>query len=60
MLLFSDLVFQHYGRTALHAAAEGGHPAVVEQLLQEKADVNAAAHGGRLHYRRQQKEGIEK
>ncbi|CZR65994.1 uncharacterized protein PAC_15894 [Phialocephala subalpina] len=31
------------GRTALQAAAEGGHLAVVERLLQERADVNAAA-----------------
>jgi ankyrin repeat protein len=31
------------GRTALQAAAEGGHLAVVERLLQEKADINAAA-----------------
>ena len=30
------------GRTALEAAAEGGHLAVVGRLLQEKADVNAA------------------
>ena len=32
-----------WGRTALQAAAEGGHLAVVERLLQEKADVNAPA-----------------
>ncbi|KAI9658885.1 MAG: hypothetical protein M1821_001845, partial [Bathelium mastoideum] len=31
------------GRTALQAAAEGGHLAIVERLLQENADVNAAA-----------------
>ena len=31
------------GRTALQAAAEGGHLDVVERLLQKKADVNAAA-----------------
>lgn len=31
------------GRTALQAAAEGGHLAVVERLLQAKAEVNAAA-----------------
>lgn len=30
-----------YGRTAIQAAAGGGHSAVVERLLQEKADVNA-------------------
>jgi len=30
------------GKTALQAAAEGGHLAVVERLLQEKANVNAA------------------
>jgi ankyrin repeat protein len=30
-----------YGRTALQAAAEGGHLAVVERLIQEKADINA-------------------
>jgi ankyrin repeat protein len=36
------------GRTALQAAARGGHLAIVERLLQEKADVNAvAAYGGR-------------
>ena len=37
------------GRTALQAAAEGGHLAVVERLLQEGADVNAPASdtGGR-------------
>ncbi|KAF7508070.1 hypothetical protein GJ744_009652 [Endocarpon pusillum] len=33
-------------RTALQAAAEGGHLAVVERLIQEKADVNAAAGDG--------------
>ena len=33
------------GRTALQAAAEGGHLAVVERLLQWNADVNAAAAG---------------
>ncbi|KAF2192450.1 hypothetical protein K469DRAFT_745887 [Zopfia rhizophila CBS 207.26] len=40
---------KHSGRTALQAAAEGGHLAIVERLLQEKADVNAAAakHSGR-------------
>ncbi|OCK73532.1 hypothetical protein K432DRAFT_232652, partial [Lepidopterella palustris CBS 459.81] len=34
---------------ALQAAAEGGHLAVVERLLLEKAEVNAAAgeHNGR-------------
>jgi ankyrin repeat protein len=31
------------GQTALQAAAGGGHLAVVERLLREKADVNAAA-----------------
>jgi hypothetical protein len=31
------------GRTALRAAAGGGHIAVVERLLKEKADANAAA-----------------
>ena len=31
------------GRTALQAAAEGGHLNVVERLLQEKADFNTAA-----------------
>ena len=30
------------GRTALQAAAGGGHLAVVERLLAAKADVNAA------------------
>ena len=34
-----------FGRTALQAAAESGHLAVVKLLLQEKADVNAAAAG---------------
>jgi ankyrin repeat protein len=28
-------------RTALQAAAEGGHLAIVEWLIQEKADINA-------------------
>ena len=37
LLLFPD------GRMALQAAVEGGHLAVVERLLQQKADVNAAA-----------------
>ena len=32
-------------RTALQAAAEGGHLAVVERLLQQKADFNVAAAG---------------
>ena len=36
------LLLRYDGRTALQAAAEGGHLAVVERLLQEKADVNAA------------------
>jgi ankyrin repeat protein len=31
------------GKTVLQAAAGGGHLAVVERLLQEKADVNTAA-----------------
>ena len=31
------------GRTALQAAAEGGHLAIVERLVQEKADVSAPA-----------------
>ena len=35
------------GRTALQAAAEGGHRAVVERLLQQKADVNAHGYNGR-------------
>ena len=35
------------GQTMLQAAAGGGHLAVVERLLQEKADVNTAA----AHYR---------
>jgi ankyrin repeat protein len=35
--------FKRSGRTALQAAAEGGHLAVVERLIQQKADVNAAA-----------------
>ena len=36
------------GRTALQAAAGGGHLDVVERLLAAGADVNAAAaHGGR-------------
>ena len=35
------------GRTALQAAAGGGHLAVVERLLQEKADINAAFFYGR-------------
>jgi ankyrin repeat protein len=34
------------GRTPLLWAAEGGHLAVVERLLQEKAEVNAAASAG--------------
>ena len=33
------------GRTALQAAAEGGHLEVVQRLLDAKADVNAAAAG---------------
>ncbi|KAH8699429.1 hypothetical protein GQ44DRAFT_779006 [Phaeosphaeriaceae sp. PMI808] len=35
------------GRTALQAAVGGGHLAVVERLLEEKANVNAAAAGAR-------------
>ena len=36
------------GRTALQAAAEGGHLEVVDRLLAAKAEVNAAAgYGGR-------------
>jgi ankyrin repeat protein len=38
----------HSGRTALQAAAEGGHQAIVEKLLAVGADVNAASkHRGR-------------
>jgi ankyrin repeat protein len=36
----------NFGRTALQAAAEGGHLAIVERLLQEKADVNATGYYG--------------
>ena len=45
------------GRTALQAAAEGGHLAVVERLLQEKADVNAAPARYReeQHFRQRQR-----
>ena len=35
------------GRTALQAAAEGGYLDVVERLLREKANVNAARSDGR-------------
>jgi ankyrin repeat protein len=35
-----------YGRTALQAAAEGGHLEVVERLLTANANVNAAAAAG--------------
>ena len=31
-----------YGRTALQAAAERGHPEIVNELLAANADVNAA------------------
>jgi ankyrin repeat protein len=34
-----------HGRTALQAAAEGGHIDVVNRLLTAKAEVNAAAAG---------------
>jgi ankyrin repeat protein len=40
---FKDTV----GRTAIQLAAEKGHLAVVERLLQENADVNAREDGGR-------------
>ncbi len=36
----------HGGRTALQAAAEGGHLKVIERLLTANANVNAAAAGG--------------
>ena len=39
----SMLLLLYNGRTALQAAAEGGHLDVVERLLAAKADVNAAA-----------------
>jgi ankyrin repeat protein len=37
---------KYKGRTALQAAAEGGHLEVVQRLLEAKADVNAAGSDG--------------